>query len=242
MKQGNGRYILRLTVVLLLITVITAALLGLVNQVTADKIAEIKAQKTADAMAQVLAADAYTEITDYRDDTGLIDSMYQAGDVGYVLQATCSGSQGMITLMVGVGMDGNVTGISIIDQSETPGLGAVYAQDSEKGSRPMASGSGPRAPLYSCQTLPPATGTPALSSALSRWSTASRRYAASSRSMSPAPPVRSTRTTPGKSPQPLPACNRRTISWPSTSKRRTKPPTMAAWTISSWPFTSWTSW
>ena len=130
MKQGNGRYILRL-----LITVITAALLGLVNQVTADKIAEIKAQKTADAMAQVLAADAYTEITDYRDDTGLIDSMYQAGDVGYVLQATCSGSQGMITLMVGVGTDGNVTGISIIDQSETPGLGAVYAQDSEKGSR-----------------------------------------------------------------------------------------------------------
>ena len=79
MKQGNGRYILRLTIVLLLITVITAALLGLVNQVTADKIAEIKAQKTADAMAQVLAADAYTEITDYRDDTGLIDSMYQAG-------------------------------------------------------------------------------------------------------------------------------------------------------------------
>ena len=64
MKQGNGRYILRLTIVLLLITVITAALLGLVNQVTADKIAEIKAQKTADAMAQVLAADAYTEITD----------------------------------------------------------------------------------------------------------------------------------------------------------------------------------
>ena len=41
----------------------------------------------------------------------------------------------MITLMVGVGTDGNVTGISIIDQSETPGLGAVYAQDSEKGSR-----------------------------------------------------------------------------------------------------------
>ena len=29
MKQGNGRYILRLTIVLLLITVITAALLGL---------------------------------------------------------------------------------------------------------------------------------------------------------------------------------------------------------------------
>ena len=135
MKQGNGRYILRLTIVLLLITVITAALLGLVNQVTADKIAEIKAQKTADAMAQVLAADAYTEITDYRDETVLIDTMYQAGDAGYVLQATCSGSQGMITLMVGVGTDGNVTGISIIDQSETPGLGAVYAQNSEKGTR-----------------------------------------------------------------------------------------------------------
>lgn len=135
MKAGNGCYILRLTVVLLLITVITAGLLGLVNEVTADKIAALKKQKTDAAMAQVLQADSYIEITDYADETGLIDQMYEAGSVGYVLQATCSGSQGMITIMVGVGTDGKVTGISIIDQSETPGLGAVYAQDSEKGSR-----------------------------------------------------------------------------------------------------------
>ena len=84
-------------------------------------------------MAQVLAADAYTEITDYRDDTGLIDSMYQAGEVGAMsCRATCSGSQGMITLMVGVGTDGNVTGISIIDQSETPGLGAITPRTAKR--------------------------------------------------------------------------------------------------------------
>ena len=121
MKQGTARYIVLLTLILLGITAVVAALLGLVNQITADKITAITAEKTANAMAQVLSAENYTEI------------MYLADDKGYVLQTTVSGSQGMITLMVGVDCDGAVTGISIIDHGETPGLGAVYAQDSAKG-------------------------------------------------------------------------------------------------------------
>ncbi len=133
MKQSNASYILRLTLILLLITAVTAALLGLVNYVTADKIAAITKEKTDSAMAQVLEAETYTEITDFKDETGLVDAMYQADDIGYVLQTTVSGSQGMITMMVGVDTSGAVTGISIIDQSETPGLGDVYAKDSAKG-------------------------------------------------------------------------------------------------------------
>ena len=133
MKQGTARYIVLLTLILLGITAVVAALLGLVTQITADKISAITAEKTANAMAQVLSAENYTEITDYEDATGLVDNMYLADDKGYVLQTTVSGSQGMITLMVGVDCDGAVTGISIIDHGETPGLGAVYAQDSAKG-------------------------------------------------------------------------------------------------------------
>ena len=133
MKQGNASYILRLTAILLAITAITAALLGLVNQITADKIAAITKEKTDAAMSAVLAAETYTEITDFTDETGMVDTMYQADDLGYVLQVTCSGSQGAITMMVGVDMAGAVTGISIINHSETPGLGDVYAKDSAKG-------------------------------------------------------------------------------------------------------------
>ena len=43
------------------------------------------------------------------------------------------GSQGDITMMVGVDADGAVSGISFIKMSETSGLGAVAAQDNTKG-------------------------------------------------------------------------------------------------------------
>ena len=130
--MSKTTYILRLTVILFLITAVVAALLGGVNYITADKIAQITKEKTDAAMATVLPADEYTE-QDFTDDTGLVDAVYQAGDAGYVVQTTVSGSQGMITLMVGVDPDGAVTGISIIDQAETPGLGAVYADQSARG-------------------------------------------------------------------------------------------------------------
>ena len=133
MKKGNAGYILRLTAILLAITAITAALLGLVNQITCDKIAAITKAKTDAAMAAVLDAETYTEVTDFEDASGMVDSMYQADDKGYVLQVTCSGSQGSITMMVGVDMNAAVTGISIVSHSETPGLGDVYAKDSAKG-------------------------------------------------------------------------------------------------------------
>ena len=128
MKKGNASYILRLTAILLAITAITAALLGVVNQITADKIAAITKEKTDAAMSAVLEAETYTEVTDFEDATGMVDSMYQADDLGYVLQVTCSGSQGSITMMVGVDMNAAVTGISIVSHSETPGLGDVYAK------------------------------------------------------------------------------------------------------------------
>ena len=133
MKKGNASYILRLTAILLAITAATAALLGLVNQITVDKIAAITKEKTDAAMAAVLEAETYTEITDFEDTTGMVDNMYQADDLGYVLQVTCSGSQGSITMMVGVDMNAAVTGISIVNHSETPGLGDVYGKDSAKG-------------------------------------------------------------------------------------------------------------
>ena len=50
---------------------------------------------------------------------------------GYVVEVTFSGAQGNITMVVGVDNDYKCTGISIIEHSETSGLGANAASSSE---------------------------------------------------------------------------------------------------------------
>ena len=52
---------------------------------------------------------------------------------GYAVEVAPSGFGGAITMMVGVSVDGKVLGISIISHAETPGLGAVAAQNTDKG-------------------------------------------------------------------------------------------------------------
>lgn len=133
MKQNAVSYVLKLAVILLLITAVTAAALGLTNYITEDRIAELQEEKTAQAMAAILPADSYTPVEGFADDTGLVQALYQADDQGFVAQVAVSGSQNTIELMVGVDQTGTVTGISIIKQSETAGLGAVAAASSAKG-------------------------------------------------------------------------------------------------------------
>lgn len=127
-EQSTVRYLLKLTLTLFLITAVVAGLLGLINFITADKISAGNAEKAANAKAAVLPAENYEEITDFNDASGLIKGLWKAGDDGYVAECVVGGSQGDIDLMVGVRKDGTVSGISIIKQSETAGLGAKATQ------------------------------------------------------------------------------------------------------------------
>lgn len=130
-KNPNG--MARLTLVLFAIAAITALLLGLVNFITADRIAEIKAEKTAKAMREVLMADDYPELV-YTGDNALVSRVYEAvsgGSVaGHVVEVVPSGFGGAITMVVGVDPSGAVTGVSIIDMSETSGLGTKANDES----------------------------------------------------------------------------------------------------------------
>ena len=133
-KQSPAAYVLKLTVILFLITAVVAVLLGGVNAITKDRIAAINEEKTAKAIRAVLDSDASPEaVTGYTDETGLVTAVYQMGNDGYAVQIVVGGSQGDITMMVGVDADGTVSGISFIKMSETSGLGAVAAQDNTKG-------------------------------------------------------------------------------------------------------------
>ena len=119
---STGAYVLRLTLTLFLITTIVAGLLGLVNYVTADTIAEQIAQKAENAMRQVLEADSY-EPLDVPEESA-VTAACRAGDRGYVVRVAPNGFGGAIDMMVGVDVSGAVTGVAIVSQSETASLGA----------------------------------------------------------------------------------------------------------------------
>lgn len=134
----DPKYITKLTVTLLLTCIIVAGLLGLVNSVTAGPIAQKNKEKTEAAMLEVVADPASTfsdalELTTAMTDAtaaagGTLDSVYEVQmdgtGVGYAVKVIAGGSQGDIQMMVGVDVDGIVTGVSIIKNAETSGIGS----------------------------------------------------------------------------------------------------------------------
>ena len=132
--------IVKLTVVLFLVCAIVAGVLGGVNLITKDKIAEQDRIKTAKAYSAVLEASDYTDV-DYDQATfTTIDRIVKADDKGYVVTTTFSGAQGSITMAVGVDTDMKCTGISIISHAETSGLGAKAARRDPRPGQPQRHG------------------------------------------------------------------------------------------------------
>ena len=128
--------ILKLTVILCLICAVVAGVLGGVNALTKDRIQAQKDAKTAEAYGAVLKADKYEEVEFDKASFPKVSSVNKtSNDSGYVVVSTFSGAQGNITMAVGVDNDLKCTGISIIEHSETSGLGAVAASSSEAGEK-----------------------------------------------------------------------------------------------------------
>lgn len=126
--------IVKLAFILFLVCAITAGVLGVVNEMTKDRIDEQKRIKTEKAYAAVLPAEGYEDLDLDLSAFSNIEKISKAtGGEGYVVKTTFSGAQGNITMVVGVSNDLKCTGISIISHSETSGLGANAASTSEIG-------------------------------------------------------------------------------------------------------------
>ena len=119
--ESTVKYILRLALTLLAITAVVAAALAGVNSITAPAIAQLKAEKTQQAIEAVLPGGG--EEVDFPE-TALVSKVY-ASETGYAVEVTPGGFDNTITMMVGVDKAGNVLGIDIISHTETAGLGAV---------------------------------------------------------------------------------------------------------------------
>lgn len=133
MKQESvTRYVLRISLTLLLIAAAVAAALALVNKITKPVIERADAEKTQQAIAQVLPGGYDTQITDFDDPSGLVSKVYQ-GKNGYAVEVLPIGFDSALTMMVGVAPDGTVLKICVVSHTETAGLGAVAASASSAG-------------------------------------------------------------------------------------------------------------
>ena len=128
----SPKFVIKVAGTLTVIALVTAALLGLVDGVTRDKIAEIEAEKTRIAMSAV--APAGSEFTDKLEipaaaveaaaaQGGKVLELYGVKAGGCVMKISASGSQGSIVMMVGVDANKAITGISVVSHSETSGIG-----------------------------------------------------------------------------------------------------------------------
>ena len=128
--ESTVKYVLRLALTLLAITAVVAVILAGVNSVTAPRIAELNAEKTQAAIEAVLPGGG--EEIAFTDDTGLVSTVYK-GQSGYAVEVTPAGFNGTVTMMVGVDNAGKVLGISIVNHTETAGLGAEAASQGAAG-------------------------------------------------------------------------------------------------------------
>lgn len=123
-ENRNDAAMGKLTVTLAAICAVCALLLGMTNMVTADRITAIQKAKNNAAMAEVFPfSGEYAEVS-YTGPDATVQSVHQAGEEGYVVEVSPSGSfSGTLTIMVGVKADGTVSGVAVTKSGETSGLG-----------------------------------------------------------------------------------------------------------------------
>lgn len=113
--------ILRPTAVLFVICVVVSAALAGTNLLTKDRIAQLEA-KNAEASRKIVLPAA--EEFQSQDDGAYYTGLSGGETVGYVFETGSSGYGGTVSVMTGIDVEGNITGVVILSHDETPGLGA----------------------------------------------------------------------------------------------------------------------
>ena len=113
-----------MVIVLTIITVIAASCLGAMNNLTAEPIAASKKAKQEAAIKAVLPE--FTSLEEDNVNDQKIFRAYNANSelVGIAIETTELGFGGNITTMVGIDANGTIVDYSILQHTETPGLGS----------------------------------------------------------------------------------------------------------------------
>jgi len=121
----------RFVLVLFLVNLVAAAILAGVYTVTRPKIEAQKKMAEAEALREVMPESVGNRLEKVEDgDAGywkvFKDENYRPS--GYVFIAKKYGYSSVIETMVGIKRDGSITGVRILNQNETPGLGAKIVE------------------------------------------------------------------------------------------------------------------
>ncbi|MBQ7039385.1 MAG: RnfABCDGE type electron transport complex subunit G [Clostridia bacterium] len=113
----------KMIVCLVAIAIVTAALLAVVNGLTAPVIEKNNQQQLEDSLREVLSADQFDIVSDENGVT--IYAAKKGGNlVGHCVVNSEKGYGGDVKVMTGVLLDGSVNKVAILEHGETPGLGA----------------------------------------------------------------------------------------------------------------------
>ena len=119
---------IRLGIILLIISGIMGLILGGANYVTRDLIAEKKDAANKAAYAKVLPegvdTGSLTPLDVPEEYASTILEAYSADDSGYAMRVSGKGYGGNVIIAVGMTPEGILTGVCVVEHSETPGLGA----------------------------------------------------------------------------------------------------------------------
>ncbi len=146
-KKFDAKGFVNAIVVLFAITVIMGAALGVVNNVTKDRIAQMKLEAKEEASKRVYPSATKIATSDTVDYTTINDLVHQLGyptvdidelavaldeagaPLGYVITATTSeGYGGDIQIIIGISVDGTVQGLDFLTLNETVGFGKNAAE------------------------------------------------------------------------------------------------------------------
>ena len=120
MKGLNFKEVMKPAAILFVICVLVSAALAGTNLLTVDRIAEAAAKKAEESRMVVLpGAEAFEEAGGHyvgKDGSGQ--------SVGYVFETEAKGYGGTVKVMTGISIQGDITGVIVLEHSETPGLGA----------------------------------------------------------------------------------------------------------------------
>lgn len=120
MKENSA---IRMILTLVVIAVCVAGIMSAVNSVTAPVIAENAVKELNAALAEVIDADSFERVAE--SEKGELYSAKKGGEeVGACVVWFTPGYGGDIKVLTGVSNSLEVTGVRILEHSETPGLGA----------------------------------------------------------------------------------------------------------------------
>ena len=129
MSQSNAKKIISLGVTLFIITAVTGTILGVVRDITLEPIRATQEKLREEALRGALPeAEEFSTLELAEGAESIIKDVqegFSAGNTaGYCVTVLPRGYAGPIELVAGITNDGNLRAIRIMNQSETPGLGA----------------------------------------------------------------------------------------------------------------------